>query len=112
VHVSAAESGHGDIVFLHQIEAGPANRSYGIQVARLAGVPAAVVNHARHQLQALEQQEHEGRSQVDLFAPPPVAEAPEPSELEQALSKIDPDALTPREALDILYALKQGKFSS
>ena len=112
VHVSAAESGHGDIVFLHQIEAGPANRSYGIQVARLAGVPAAVVNHARHQLQALEQQEHEGRSQVDLFAPPPVAEAPEPSELEQALSKIDPDALTPREALDILYALKQGKFLS
>ena len=112
VHVSAAESGHGDIVFLHQIEAGPANRSYGIQVARLAGVPAAVVNHARHQLQALEQQKHEGRSQVDLFAPPPVAEAPEPSELEQALSKIDPDALTPREALDILYALKQGKFSS
>ncbi len=111
VHVSAAESGHGDIVFLHQIEAGPANRSYGIQVARLAGVPPAVVNHARHQLQALEQREQEGRSQVDLFAPPPVTEAPEPSEMEQALAKIDPDALTPREALDILYALKQGKFS-
>ncbi len=110
VHVSAAESGHGDIVFLHQIELGPASRSYGIQVARLAGVPAAVVNHARHQLQALEQQEQDGRAQVDLFAPPPVAEAPEPSELEQALAKVDPDALTPREALDILYALKQGKF--
>ena len=69
-----------------------------------------MVNHARHQLQALEQQEQDGRAQVDLFAPPPVAEAPEPSELEQALAKVDPDALTPREALDILYALKQGKF--
>ena len=53
VHVSAAESGP-DIVFLHEIQPGPASRSYGIQVARLAGMPAAVVNHARHALEALE----------------------------------------------------------
>ena len=56
VHVSAAESGH-DIVFLHEIQPGPASRSYGIQVARLAGMPAAVVNHARHALAALETQQ-------------------------------------------------------
>ena len=69
VHVSAVESG-ADIVFLHEIQAGPASRSYGIQVARLAGMPAAVVNHARHALAALESQQTEARAQVDLFAPP------------------------------------------
>ncbi len=53
MHVSAAESGR-DIVFLHEIQPGPASRSYGIQVARLAGMPTAVVNHARHALAALE----------------------------------------------------------
>jgi DNA mismatch repair protein MutS len=72
VHVSAAESG-SDIVFLHEIQAGPASRSYGIQVARLAGMPAAVVNHARHALAALEGQQTASREQVDLFAPPPAA---------------------------------------
>jgi len=112
VHVSAVESGQGDIVFLHHIEAGPANRSYGIQVARLAGVPAAVVNHARHQLAALESRDLASQDQVDLFASPPVSESPEPSALELALARIDPDTLTPREALDVLYALKQGKLSS
>jgi DNA mismatch repair protein MutS len=60
-------------VFLHQIEPGPASRSYGIQVARLAGVPAAVVQHARHALAALEAQSESSRSQVDLFAPPPAS---------------------------------------
>lgn len=109
VHVSATESGKGDIVFLHQIEAGPASRSYGIQVARLAGVPTAVVQHARHVLASLESRDQADVAQVDLFAPPPADEAPEPSALELALSRIDPDALTPREALDVLYALKQGK---
>jgi DNA mismatch repair protein MutS len=53
VHVSAAESG-GGIVFLHEIQSGPASRSYGIQVARLAGMPAAVLTHARHALASLE----------------------------------------------------------
>ena len=106
VHVSAAESGH-DIVFLHAIEPGPASRSYGIQVARLAGVPAAVVNHARHALAALEAQQTRTRDQVDLFEAPAATEASAPSPLEAALGTIDPDALSPREALDLLYQLKK-----
>jgi DNA mismatch repair protein MutS len=106
VHVSAVESG-ADIVFLHEIQPGPASRSYGIQVARLAGMPNAVVNHARTALTALEKHQEESREQVDLFAPPPAAEAPAPSAVEAALSAIDPDSLSPREALDALYALKK-----
>lgn len=106
VHVSATESGH-DIVFLHEIQSGPASRSYGIQVARLAGMPAAVVNQARHALEALEDSASQTRAQVDLFAPPPVAESAGPSAVEARLSEIDPDALSPRDALDALYALKK-----
>ncbi len=106
VHVSAAESGQ-DIVFLHEIQSGPASRSYGIQVARLAGMPAAVVHHARHALAALESSASEAQAQVDLFAPPPQAEAAGPTPVESALKNIDPDALSPREALDALYALKK-----
>ena len=100
------------LVFLHEIQPGPASRSYGIQVARLAGMPAAVVNHARHALAALENQQVQAREQVDLFAPPPAMEAAAPSAVEAALAALDPDALSPREALDALYALKkkqQGK---
>jgi DNA mismatch repair protein MutS len=106
VHVGAVESGT-DIVFLHEIQAGPASRSYGIQVARLAGMPAAVVNHARHALAALENQQTEARAQVDLFAPPPTVESAPTSPVESKLATIDPDALTPRDALDALYALKK-----
>jgi len=106
VHVSAAESGH-DIVFLHEIQPGPASRSYGIQVARLAGMPAAVVNHARHALENLEANASETQAQVDLFAAPPAAAASAPSAVESRLAEIDPDALSPREALDALYALKK-----
>jgi len=105
-HVSAVESG-ADIVFLHEIQPGPASRSYGIQVARLAGMPAGVVNHARQALTALENQQLLSREQVDLFAPPPAAEAPAPSAVEAAVAALDPDALSPREALDALYALKK-----
>ena len=108
VHVSAVEgSGKANIVFLHQIEPGPASRSYGIQVARLAGVPTSVVQHARHALAALESQSAQSRDQVDLFAPPPVSEAPEAHPLQAALQGIDPDALSPREALEQLYTLKK-----
>ncbi|MBI5276005.1 MAG: DNA mismatch repair protein MutS [Burkholderiales bacterium] len=106
VHVSATESG-SDIVFLHEIQPGPASRSYGIQVARLAGMPTAVVNHARHALSALEKHQEAAREQVDLFAPPPAAEALAPSAVEAALSALDPDRMSPREALDALYALKK-----
>ncbi|HZF85585.1 MAG TPA: DNA mismatch repair protein MutS, partial [Burkholderiaceae bacterium] len=106
MHVSATESGR-DIVFLHEVQPGPASRSYGIQVARLAGMPAAVVNHARQALEALEAQQNETRAQVDLFAPPPVAETPVESPVESALAALDPDAMSPREALDALYTLKK-----
>ncbi|HEY0824455.1 MAG TPA: DNA mismatch repair protein MutS [Ramlibacter sp.] len=106
VHVGATESGT-DIVFLHEIQPGPASRSYGIQVAKLAGMPAGVVNHARHALAALEKHQEESREQVDLFAPPPAAQAPAPTKLEAAVVALDPDALTPRDALDALYKLKK-----
>ena len=105
VHVGAVESGQ-DIVFLHQIEPGPASRSYGVQVARLAGMPAAVVRQARAALEALENQSQAGQAQVDLFAPPPTAVAAEPSAAEAALAALQPDQLSPREALDCLYKLR------
>ncbi len=104
VHVSAIESGR-DIVFMHQIEAGPASRSYGIAVARLAGVPAPVVHHARQTLSALESEQRQ--AQVDLFAPPPAPENLPPSPLDRAVQTVDPDALSPREALDLIYQLKK-----
>ncbi|MDM7941902.1 MAG: DNA mismatch repair protein MutS [Hydrogenophaga sp.] len=113
VHVSAVESAGkgggrtGGIVFLHQIEPGPASRSYGIQVARLAGVPAAVVQQARHALAALEAQSEESRTQVDLFAPPPATLEADAHPLQTALERIDPDTLSPREALEQLYSLKK-----
>ncbi len=106
LHVGAVESG-SDIVFLHQIEAGPASRSYGVQVARLAGMPAAVVRQARGTLEALEAKAQQGQAQVDLFAPPPAAATPEPSALERALAALDPDRLSPREALEALYRLRE-----
>ncbi len=105
LHVSAVESGE-QIVFLHQIEAGPASRSYGVQVARLAGMPASLVRQARHTLEALEALQHAGDAQVDLFAAPPAPPAPAAGAVDAALATIDPDSLTPREALDALYRLK------
>jgi len=111
LHVGAVESGH-DIVFLHQIEPGPASRSYGVQVARLAGMPAALVRQARATLEALEAKAQAGAAQVDLFAPPPAAAMPEPSAVERALAALDPDSLTAREALQALYQLKQLQIES
>ena len=105
LHVGAVESGH-DIVFLHQLEPGPASRSYGVQVARLAGMPASLIRQARATLEALEAKAQRGQAQVDLFAPPPAAPLPEPSAVEAALAAIDPDKLAPREALDALYRLQ------
>ncbi|MCC7457461.1 MAG: DNA mismatch repair protein MutS [Nitrospira sp.] len=112
VHVSATEAGH-DVVFLHEIEAGPASRSYGVQVARLAGMPDRVVRQARHTLEALEAHSRAGQAQVDLFTAPPQVAAPDAAAadpqllaLAQALAAIEPDTLSPREALDALYRLK------
>ena len=106
VHVSAAENGH-DIVFLHDIQPGPASRSYGIQVARLAGMPSAVLSHARHALASLEAGADASKVQVDLFAPPPLQDDVGPSPLQAKLAEIDPDKLSPRDALDALYQLKK-----
>ncbi|MBT9598678.1 MAG: DNA mismatch repair protein MutS [Vitreoscilla sp.] len=106
LHVSATESGD-DIVFLHAIEPGPASRSYGVQVARLAGMPPGLIRQARAALEALETQSRERDAQVDLFAAPPTPAPLATSASDEALAAIDPDTLTPREALDALYRLKQ-----
>jgi len=106
VHVSAAESG-ASIVFLHEIQPGPASRSYGIQVARLAGMPSAVLSHARHALASLEAGADASKVQVDLFSPPPLQDDVGPSPLQAKLAEIDPDKLSPRDALDALYQLKK-----
>jgi DNA mismatch repair protein MutS len=106
VHVSAAESGR-DIVFLHEIQPGPASKSYGIQVARLAGMPTAVLNHARHTLEALESHASQAQPQVDLFAAPSAIEPVAASAVDTALEAINPDELSPREALEALYRLKK-----
>jgi len=110
VHLGAVE--HNDrIVFMHAVEEGPANQSYGIQVAALAGIPSAVVRAARKQLREFEQRAAVDPLQPDLFAqdfPAEQAEASEPAPhpVVEHLGAIDPDSLTPREALDALYALK------
>jgi DNA mismatch repair protein MutS len=114
VHLSAVE--HKDsIVFLHAVQDGPASQSYGLQVAQLAGVPPGVIKAARKHLARLESQALDTTPQLDLFALPcdepeeqPVAAAPAaPGQLLDALASIDPDALTPREALERLYELKR-----
>ncbi|MBU4610397.1 DNA mismatch repair protein MutS [Achromobacter sp. GG226] len=113
VHLAAAESAQG-IVFLHEVREGPASRSYGIQVAQRAGVPPAVLRTAQRELEKLELRAGP-QPQLSLFdapdAPPamtavaePASAAPDPLAL--ALAALDPDALTPREALDALYRLK------
>ncbi len=105
VHVSAVESGD-DIVFLHDIQVGPASRSYGVQVARLAGMPAGLIRQARATLEALETQQRSHDSQFDLFEAPPPPPIQVRSEVEETLAELDPDSLSPKEALDALYRLK------
>ena len=104
-----AREWNGDLVFLHEAAPGAADRSYGVQVARLAGVPASVVGRAREVLERLESEKAASARLDDLplFAavaePPP---APVSSVLDDAMAGIDPDELTPREALEALYRLK------
>jgi DNA mismatch repair protein MutS len=127
VHVEAVE--HGDtLVFLHSIKEGPANQSYGLQVAALAGIPKSVTTEAKRYLAELERERDALRnsvspqSQLPLFgpgrasAPPgaplpldaePVAARPEESAVLGVLRAVDPDALSPREALDLVFRLKQ-----
>ena len=105
VHLDATEH-EGKLVFLHAVKAGPANQSYGLQVASLAGVPRDVIARAKRYLAVLEKQQFTHRENLQSELPLAVAEPKVRSELENALAGIDPDALTPREALQVLYDLK------
>ena len=102
-------------MFLHAVEAGPANRSYGVQVAQLAGVPPALLRHARAALEHLEAERIARQPQIDLFAGAATSadaavdageNSVNHSALGEAVAALDPDMLTPREALDALYRLK------
>ncbi len=109
VHIDAIE--HADkIVFLHRVKDGPANQSYGLQVAQLAGVPKPVVDQARHKLRSLETDakkapEEGGTLPLNLQFVPEAD--PQADAVKAALQAIDPDELTPRQALDALYTLHQ-----
>jgi len=129
VHLDAAEHGDG-IVFLHSVKPGPANQSYGLQVAQLAGIPAQVIRQAREKLRVLEQDSvgmHENRARVvateSIFEDKSVTgkaklllQKPQQNELfieyadhpvVQELRKLDPDDLSAREALELIYLLKR-----
>ena len=104
----------GDVVFLHEVVAGAADRSYGIQVAKLAGLPASVIERAKTVLTTLEQDDRstsKGFEDLPLFAAPvrPSQDVPQTLEdrLIAALAALNPDDLSPREAMDALYRLKQ-----
>ncbi|RAI45494.1 DNA mismatch repair protein MutS [Rhodoplanes roseus] len=108
---------HGDVVFLHEVVSGAADRSYGIQVAKLAGLPPAVIERAKHVLGVLEAEDRTSpaRKLVDdlpLFAarpvPAPKAADPRAEAVLKKLAEIDPDDMSPREALEALYALRQA----
>ncbi|KPA19825.1 DNA mismatch repair protein MutS [Shimia sp. SK013] len=105
----------GEVIFLHEVIKGAADRSYGVQVAQLAGLPAAVVDRARVVLDALEKGERESKAHkaliddLPLFAasPAPMATAPSgPSPVQEKLADVHPDGLSPREALNLIYELK------
>ncbi|MEO0701331.1 MAG: DNA mismatch repair protein MutS [Pseudomonadota bacterium] len=113
----AVKDWEGEIVFLHEVRMGAADRSYGVQVAKLAGLPGQVIERARQVLDLLEKSAREGGSgakalveDLPLFSAAPVQNAPAktagPSPLDMALADIHPDELTPREALELLYRLK------
>jgi DNA mismatch repair protein MutS len=107
VHLDATE--HGDqLVFLHAVKEGPANQSYGLQVARLAGVPRPVIAEARRYLHELERRERASHShgpQQSLSLEPPASETE--SALRRMLAGVDPESLSPRAALDVLYRLRE-----
>ena len=112
VHVEAVE--HGDrLIFLHSVKDGPANQSYGLQVAALAGIPKSVTAQARRYLTELERERDALRSysspqgELPLFSPPPISAPPIPdSPALSALRAADPNALSPRDALELLFRLK------
>ncbi|MEL6686486.1 MAG: DNA mismatch repair protein MutS [Pseudomonadota bacterium] len=102
-----AREHEGELIFLHDVKEGAADRSYGIQVAKLAGLPPVAVARAKTVLERLESEGGDlGLGDLPLFtAAPPVPER-KPSVVETVLSSVDPDNLTPRDALDLVYALK------
>ena len=113
VHLDATEHADG-IVFLHSVKAGPASRSYGLQVAQLAGVPREVIAQARQYLEALESErdrrasadgtaQGQAQKELPLFAPP----APAPDPIRELLASVDPDELTPKAALAAIYRLRR-----
>ena len=103
VHLDAVE--HGDtLVFLHKVKTGTVNKSYGLQVATLAGVPREVVAQAKAKLQQLELEDAQAPKSTPLSNP---GAALKESELEKFVKKLQPDALSPREALDLIYQLKK-----
>jgi len=106
VHLDASEH-RGQLVFLHAVKPGPANQSYGLQVAALAGVPPAVIRRARSYLKVLESQRAGDRSGPQGELPFAAAPADEADPLREALESLDPDAMSPREALDALYRMKK-----
>jgi len=107
VHIDAVE--HGDeIIFLHSVKAGPASQSYGLQVAKLAGIPASVINIAKQQLKRLEAKAVDNNNQqleITLLDSPAVIAEESPTL--QSLQALQPDNLSPKEALAMLYQLKQ-----
>ena len=110
VHLDAVEYAD-QLVFMHAVKDGPANRSFGLQVAALAGLPKTVIDDARRVLLDLENNAHElptteaangpASKQLGLFAPPM------PSPVEELLRGVDSDDLSPRAALDLVYRLKK-----
>ena len=114
-HTMRVKEWQGDVVFLHEVAPGTADRSYGIHVARLAGLPGAAIARAEQVLETLEQGEQAGAlatlaDDLPLFraVPPRAGSSPAagPSPVEQALAEVEPDTLTPREALEVIYRLK------
>lgn len=107
----------GDVIFLHEVRKGAADRSYGVQVAKLAGLPESVVSRARVVLEALEKGEREGTGKqkaviddLPLFsvAASPLPSPKKPSPVEEKLQAIHPDELSPRDALRLIYELKEA----
>ena len=112
VHFDAAEHRDG-IVFLHAVADGAASRSYGLSVAKLAGVPAETIRQAKAYLSRLDQFSARNTAQADLFATGAAPEsdvspdASRAADVIERLTALDPDAMSPREALDALYALRK-----
>ena len=104
VHLDAVEHGE-DIIFMHRVKPGPANQSYGLQVAKLAGIPKAAILLAKRKLKLLEQQSSQSGPQIDLFTDTNEPEPDQHPALEQ-LESMTLDDMTPRQALDTLYQLK------